>query len=89
MNDLAKSRAKENLKEIWGKLFVRTYWPNFYRWEQIDDDHWSYVIYINHEEVERCPTHATEEEVDMRFHDLLEENGIEDDSMYERKPFNR
>jgi hypothetical protein len=30
---------------------------------------------------------ATREEVDMRFHDILAERGIEDDEMYVRKEF--
>lgn len=76
------------VKKIWDKMYVRAYWPNFYRYEDIDDDHGHYVIYINNEEVEHCPLAATRQEVDMRFHDLLEENWIEDSEMFIRKPFN-
>ena len=83
-----KEREKKNIKKVWGKTYVRAYWPNFYRYEQDDEDTWSYHIYINNEEVEWCPIHATREEVDMRFHDILHERGIEDDTMYVRKPFN-
>ena len=85
---MATNRAKENVKKIWGKTYVRAYWDNFYRWEQDDDDRWSYHIYINKEEVERCPMNATRDEVDMRFHELLAERGIEDDNMYVRKERN-
>ena len=70
---------------IGGKTYVKCYWKNFYRYEQIDDDHMCYVIYINGEEAEYCPSHATRWEVDMRFHELLQENGIVDDNMYCRK----
>lgn len=83
-----KQWEKENIKKVWDKTYVRAYWPNFFRYEEIDDDHWSYVIYIDNEEVERCPTNATREEVDMRFHELLAERGIEDDEMYVRKERN-
>lgn len=82
-----KKREKKSMKKVWGKTYIRAYWPNFYRWEQDDEDTWSYHIYINNEEVERCPLNATREEVDMRFHDILAERGIEDDEMYVRKEF--
>lgn len=85
---MATNRAKENVKKVWDKTYVRAYWPNFFRYEEIDDEHWSYVIYIDNEEVERCPTNATRDEVDMRFHELLAERGIEDDEMYVRKERN-
>ncbi len=75
-------------KTVWDKKYVKCYWPNFYRYEEIDDSHASYVIYINNEEVEWCPQNATREEVDMRFHELLAEHGIEDDDMYVRKELN-
>lgn len=80
--------AKENVRKVWDKTYVRAYWPNFYRLEEDDEDRASYHIYINDEEVECCPLCATREEVDMRFHELLEENDIEDDSMYVRKERN-
>lgn len=84
-NKIAETWEKRNIKKIWWKTYVKCYWPNFYRWEEDDEDTWSYHIYINKEEVERCPLRATEEEVDMRFHDILAERGIEDDNMFERK----
>lgn len=85
---IAKQWEKENVKKVWDKTYVRCYGDNFYRFEEDDEDTWSYHIYINKEEVERCPLCATREEVDMRFHELLEENGIESDEMYVRKEFN-
>ena len=84
-SERAKQWAKENVKKVWDKTYVRAYWKNFYRWEQDDEDTWSYHIYINNEEVERCPMRATREEVDMRFHEILKERWIEDDEMYVRK----
>lgn len=78
-------RQKKNIKKVWGKTYVRAYWPNFFRFEQDDEDTWSYHIYINDEEVERCPMNATRDEVEMRFHELLDERGIEDHDMYVRK----
>lgn len=71
-------------KKIWGKTLVKCYWPNFYRFEW-DDDTARYHIYIENEEVEICPLQASKEEVDMRFHDLLDERGIKDDNMYVRR----
>mgnify|MGYP007038213430 FL=1 len=85
---IAKQWEKENVKKVWDKTYVRCYGDNFYRFEQDDEDTWSYHIYINNEEVEQCPLCATRDEVDMRFHELLEENGIESDEMYVRKEFN-
>ena len=86
--EIAADRAKQNIKKVWDKTYVRAYWPNFFRYEEIDDEHWSYVIYIDNEEVERCPMNASRAEVDMRFHELLAERGIEDDNMYVRKERN-
>lgn len=83
--EIAADRAKQNIKKVWDKTYVRAYGDNFFRYEEIDDDHGNYVIYINKEEVEQCPSSATRDEVDMRFHDLLHEYGIEDDNMYVRK----
>ena len=74
-----------NIKKIWWKTFHRCYGPNFYRFEQEDEDKGYFHIYINNEDVETCPLAATIEEVDMRFHDLLAEHGIEDDNMFVRK----
>ena len=72
-------------KKVGWKTYARAYGPNFYRFERDDEDTGSYHIYINNEEVERCPMRATKQEVDMRFHELLDEYGIEDDEMYVRK----
>lgn len=84
----AKERRKKNVKKVWGKTYVRAYWPNFYRWEEIDNDKACYVIYLNDEAVEYCLLNATREEVDMRFHELLDEKWIKDHEMYVRKKFN-
>ena len=92
INEISKERAKKNLKKIWGKTYIRTYWPHFYRFEEERDGEKGYYhIYINKEEVEWCPLQATEEEVRDRFHELLEEHGIEwtsDEDMYEWKERN-
>ena len=80
------TNQNENLIKKWDKTYRKCYWPNFYRYEvEADGEKGYYHIYINNEEVERCPLQATKEEVDMRFHELLEENWIEDDNMYEWK----
>ena len=73
------------IKKIWDKTYIRSYWQNFFRFEEEDEDKGYYHIYINWEDVETCPLAATRQEVEMRFHDLLEENWIEDDEMYVRK----
>lgn len=83
-----QERAKKNLRKIWGKTYVRHYWPNFYRWEQDDEDWGSYHIYINKEEVEWLPMRATEEDAIERFHYWLDQYGIESDEMYEWKERN-
>lgn len=75
-------------KKIGDKTYVKAYGPNFFRLEEEDEDKAYYHIYINGEDVEMAPLSATRDEVDMRFHDLLAENGIEDDSMYVRKERN-
>lgn len=69
-------------KQIWGKTYVKCYGLNFYRYEPIDDDNACYVIYIDWEEVERCPTQATEAEVRMRFNDICAERGVDPNQMY-------
>lgn len=85
--DIQKWREK-NLKKIWDKTYIRAYWKNFYRFEEEDEDKGYYHIYINGEDVETLPLSAWKEEAEIRFHDLLAENGIEDDNMYIRKERN-
>lgn len=81
-----------NIKKVWDKVLHRCYWDHFYRFEEEwDHEKGYYHIYINKEEVERCPLNASEEEVRDRFHELLEEHGIEwtsDEDMYVRKELN-
>ena len=86
--EIAANRAKQNIKKVWDKTYVRAYGDNFYRLEEEDEDKAYYHIYINKEEVEVCPLAASRAEVDMRFHELLAERGIEDDNMYVRKERN-
>ena len=77
-----------NIKQVWNKTYHKCYGPNFYRFELEDEDKGYYHIYINWEDVERCPLAATLDEVKQRFHDLLAENWIErtsDEDMYVRK----
>ena len=87
MIDMKKERAKNNLKKIWGMTFVRRYWPNSIRYEDIDWD-WQkmyWCIYINGERVETAPLQATEEEARMRLQQLCEEHGV-DEEQRQRKP---
>lgn len=77
---------RQETKQVWSQTYVKCYWPNFFRLEEEADGQKAYYhIYINNEDVECCPLEASREEVDMRFHELLEQNGIEDDEMYVRK----
>ena len=76
-------------KKIWDLTYVKCYWPNSVRYEEEDEDKAYYNIYINNEFVESAPLCATRQEAEMRFHELLEERGIEDDSQYERKLLNQ
>ena len=74
-------------KTIWGKKYVKCYWPNSVRYEDIDWDwqkmYWN--IYINDERVETAPLQATEEDARTRLLDFCVENWVEEQQR-ERKP---
>lgn len=82
--EIQEWRRKNTIK-IWNKTYIRTYWPNFYRLEEEDEDKAYYHIYINGEDVETLPLCASEDEAEMRFHELLDQHWIEDDDMYRWK----
>lgn len=74
-------------KTIGNKKYVKCYWPNSIRYEDIDWD-WQkmyWCIYINNERVETAPLQATEEEARIRLLDLCSENWVEEQQR-ERKP---
>lgn len=79
---------KMEIKQIWGKTFVKCYWPNSIRYEDIDwDNEKAYrCIYINGERVDTAPLCATEEEARMRLQKLCEEHWVEEEQRV-RKPF--
>jgi hypothetical protein len=39
----------------------------------VDDDVYYYAIYINDELYELCPLQVTEDEAEMRLHDIMDE----------------
>ena len=63
-------------KKIWNSTYVECYAPNSVRREQ-DDDIYYYTIYINDELYEICPLQATQQEAEMRLHDIMDELWIE------------
>ena len=67
-----------------GKLKVKCYWPNSVRIEE-DDDTRNYWIYINDDLYELCPSSVTEEEAEMRLHDIMDELWIEGWTEFIRK----
>ena len=64
------------IRKVWWKTFAKCYAPNSVRYE-VDDDIYYYTIYINDELYEMCPTSATEEEAEMRLHEIMDELWIE------------
>ena len=36
--EIATNRAKQNIKKVWDKTYVRAYGDNFYRLEEEDED---------------------------------------------------
>ena len=69
------------IKNIWGEKYVKCFWANSIRYEDIDWD-WQKAyrcIYINGERVESAPLCATEREARMRLLELCEENGVEEE----------
>ena len=70
-----------DIKTINGEQYVRCYWSNSIRYEDIDwDNEKAYrCIYINGERVETAPLCATEKEARERLLELCEENGVEEE----------
>lgn len=70
-----------------GRKYVKCYWPNSIRYEDIDWD-WEkayWCIYINGERVETAPLAASEEEAREMLLNLCEENEVEEEQRV-RKP---
>lgn len=69
------------IKTIRGEQYVKCYWPNSIRFEDIDGDNEKayWCIYINGERVDTAPLAATQEEARIRLLDLCEENWVEEE----------
>lgn len=67
-----------DIKTINGEKYVKCFWQNSIRYEDIDwDNQKAYrCIYINGERVDTAPLCATEKEARQRLLDLCEENGV-------------
>ena len=77
----------KNVKKVWWKTFAKCYAPNSVRYE-VDDDVYYYAIYINDELYELCPLQVTEDEAEMRLHDIMDELWIEGNDEPVRKEIN-
>ena len=68
-------------KKIWNMVFIKCYWPNSIRYEDIDGDGQKAYrcIYINNERVDTAPLCATEQEARMRLLELCEQNNVEEE----------
>lgn len=76
-----------DIRTINKEQYVRCYWSNSIRYEDIDWD-WEKAyrcIYINGERVDTAPLCASEEEARDRLLDLCEENWVEEEQRI-RKP---
>ena len=69
------------IRTILWEQYVKCYWQNCIRYEDIDwDNEKAYrCIYINGERVDTAPLAATEEEARNRLLELCEENGVEEE----------
>lgn len=69
------------IKKMNGKKYVKCYWPNSIRYEDIDGDNEKayWCIYINGERVDTAPLCANEEEARIRLLDLCEEYWVEEE----------
>jgi hypothetical protein len=70
-----------DIKTINWEKYVRCFWENSIRYEDIDwDNEKAYTcIYINGERVETAPLCATEQEARERLLELCEENWVEEE----------
>lgn len=77
-------------KKINGEKYIKCYWPNSIRYEDIDGDNEKayWCIYINWEWVDTAPLCATEEEARIRLLDLCAENWVEEEQRI-RKPLDQ
>lgn len=79
-----------DIKTILGEKYVKCFWPNSVRLEDIDWD-WEKMyrcIYINGERVDTAPLCATRDEAEMRLQELCERYGVEKEQ-YIRKPLDQ
>jgi hypothetical protein len=78
-----------DIKTINGEKYVKCFWQNCIKYEDIDwDNEKAYrCIYINGERVETAPLCATEQEARDRLLELCEENWVEEEQRI-RKPLN-
>lgn len=70
-----------DIRTILWEQYVKCYWQNSIRYEDIDWD-WEKAyrcIYINGERVDTAPLCAREEEARMRLLELCEENWVEEE----------
>lgn len=68
----------ENIKKIWGRVFVKAYAPNSVRYEADADGQKAFrCIYINDEFVETAPLCATKKEAEMRLQELMYQRWLE------------
>lgn len=74
-------RLNMEIKTIRGEQYVKCYWPNSIRFEDIDGDNEKayWCIYINGERVDTAPLAATQEEARIRLLDLCYENWVEEE----------
>lgn len=75
------------IKKINWENYVKCYWPNSIRYEDIDwDNEKAYrCIYINDERVESAPLCATEHEARQRLLELCDENEVEEEQRTRKK----
>lgn len=78
---------KMETKIRYGKEYVKCYWPNSIRYEDIDWDNQKayWCIYINDERVESAPLCATEKEARQRLLELCDEHGVEEEQRTRKK----
>jgi len=69
------------IKKFNGETYIKCYWPNSIRYEDIDGDNEKAYrcIYVNNERVDTAPLCATEEEARMRLNELCEEMWTEEE----------
>lgn len=74
-------------KTINWEKYVKCYWPNSIRYEDIDWDNEKayWCIYINDERVESAPLCATPWEARMRLLELCNEHGVEEEQRIRKK----